>query len=309
MSSRTKNRRLNRKLDKIRYMEESGQLANKKSGNRVLRKLLNNRLAVIGSVIFAIIVLACILAPLITPYSPKSVDMRSILKAPSAAHWFGTDKIGRDIFARVLYGGRMSIAIGFGSALGCAAIGILLGCYSAYRGGWFDSLMVRISEIFMSVPQLILVLMLVAILGQSAKNIVIIFIICGWGSSFRMVRSQVLSIREEEYVQSLKVFGINPLLICYKHILPNALSPIIVNVTLSTAMFILEEAALSFLGLGVPLEQATWGNILNAAQDMFTLQHNWWMWLPTGIVVSLFVMCINFIGDGIRDTTDPTQQG
>lgn len=309
MSANGKHTRLNRKFDQIRQMEESGELKNKKSGNRALRKLLNNRLAIIGGAIFLLILLACILAPLLTSYSPKTVDMKSILKAPSSAHLFGTDKIGRDVFARVLYGGRMSIAIGFGSALGCAAIGVLIGCYSAYRGGWFDSLMVRISEIFMSVPQLILVMMLVAILGQSAKNIVIIFIICGWGSCFRMARSQVLSIREEEYVQSLKVFGLNPFVICYKHILPNALSPIIVNVTLSTAMFILEEAALSFLGLGVPLEVPTWGNILNAAQDMYTLQNNWWMWLPTGIVVSLFVMSINFMGDGIRDTTDPTQQG
>ncbi len=309
MSTSSKNARLNRKFDQIRRMEESGELKKKKSGNRALRKLLNNRLAIIGGVIFLLILLACIAAPLLTSYSPKAVDMKSILKAPSSAHLFGTDKIGRDVFARVLYGGRMSIAIGFGSALGCAAIGVLLGCYSAYRGGWFDSLMVRISEVFMSIPQLILVMMLVAILGQSAKNIVIIFVICGWGSCFRMARSQVLSIREEEYVQSLKVFGLNPFVICYKHILPNALSPIIVNVTLSTAMFILEEAALSFLGLGVPMEIPTWGNILNAAQDMYTLQNNWWMWLPTGIVVSLFVMSINFMGDGIRDTTDPTQQG
>lgn len=309
MSVRSKQTRLNRKFDMLRQMEESGELRNKKSGNRALRKLLNNRLAIVGGVIFLIILLCCIFAPLLTSYSPKAVDMKSILKAPSGEHWFGTDKIGRDVFSRVLYGGRMSIAIGFGSALGCAVIGVLLGCYSGYRGGWFDRLMVRISEVFMSIPQLILVMMLVAIMGQSARNIVIIFIICGWGSCFRMARSQVLSIREEEYVQSLKVFGLNPFIICYKHILPNALSPIVVNVTLSTAMFILEEASLSFLGLGVPLEVPTWGNILNAAQDMFTLQNNWWMWLPTGIVVSLFVMSINFMGDGIRDTTDPTQQG
>lgn len=309
MIALTRKERFNQKLDNLKAREESGELKNKKSGNRALRKLLNNRLAVIGGVVFVVILLACICAPLLTSYSPKAVDMKSILKPPSAAHLLGTDKIGRDIFARVLYGGRLSIAIGFGSALGCAVIGVLIGCYSAYRGGWFDRLMVRISEIFMSFPQLILVLMLVSIMGQSAKNIVIIFIICGWGSCFRMARSQVLSIREEEYVQSLKVFGLNPFLICYKHILPNALGPIVVNITLSTAMFILEEAALSFLGLGVPLDVPTWGNILNSAQDMFTLQNNWWMWLPVGVVVSLFVMSINFVGDGIRDTTDPTQQG
>ena len=309
MSTASKQARLNKKFDNIKMLEQSGELKKRKQGNRALRKMLNNRLAVVGGAIFLVILLSCILAPLLAKYSSTAVDMTSILQKPSAEHWFGTDKLGRDVFARVLYGGRMSIAIGFGSAMGCAAIGVLIGCYSAYRGGWFDSLMVRVSEVFMSIPQLILVLMLVAILGQSAKNIVIIFIICGWGSCFRMARSQVLSIREEEYVQSLKVFGLNPFLICYKHILPNALSPIVVNITLSTAMFILEEAALSFLGLGVPLEVATWGNILNAAQDLYTLQNNWWLWLPTGIVVSLFVMSINFLGDGIRDTTDPTQQG
>lgn len=309
MSATSKQMRLYKKFDRIKELEESGELAKKKQGNRALRKLLNNRLALIGGGIFLIILLACVFAPLLSSYSPKAVDMKNILKPPSAEHLFGTDKLGRDVFSRVLYGGRLSIAIGFGSAVGCALIGVLVGCYSAYRGGRFDSIMVRISEVFMSIPQLILVLMLVAILGQSAKNIVIIFIICGWGSCFRMARSQVLSIREEEYVQSLKVFGLNPFVICYKHILPNALSPIVVNITLSTAMFILEEAALSFLGLGVPLEVPTWGNILNAAQDIYTLQNSWWLWLPTGIVVSLFVMSINFLGDGIRDTTDPTQQG
>lgn len=309
MIALSRKKRFNQKLDRLRAMEESGELSKKKSGNRAVRKLLNNRMALIGGIVFLIILLACICAPLLTSYSPKAVDMKSVLKPPSSVHLLGTDKIGRDIFARVLYGGRLSIAIGFGSALGCAAIGVLLGCYSGYRGGWFDRILVRVSEVFMSCPQLILVLMLVAIMGQSAKNIVIIFIICGWGSCFRMARSQVLSIREEEYVQSLKVFGLNPFLICYKHILPNALGPIVVNITLSTAMFILEEAALSFLGLGVPLEVPTWGNILNAAQDLYTLQHNWWMWLPVGVVISLFVMSINFLGDGIRDTTDPTQQG
>lgn len=300
--------RFQNRLDKLKAAEEAGLLVNK-GGNRALRKLLNNKLAVVGGSIFLIILLACIFAPLVTSYDPLSVDMKSILKPPSAQHIFGTDKVGRDIFTRILYGGRLSILIGFGSALGCSLVGVLIGCYSAYKGGWLDRLMVRISEIFMSFPQLILVLMLVAILGQSAKNIVIVFIICGWGSVFRMVRSQILSIREEEYVQSLKVFGLNDFVICYKHMLPNALGPIVVNITLSTAMFILEEAALSFLGLGVPLEIATWGNILNSAQDMYTLQNNWWMWLPVGIVISLFVMSINFMGDGLRDTTDPAQQG
>lgn len=305
---KVKKSRFDRKLDKIKADEEAGLLGKKKV-NRSLRKLLNNKLAVIGIVSFTIILLASIFAPLLTAYDPLKVDMINVLQPPSSSHWFGTDKVGRDVFSRVLYGGRISILIGLGSALGCATIGVLLGSYGGYKGGWFDGIVLRLSEVFMSFPQLILVLLLVTILGQSLLNLIIIFILTGWGSVYRMTRAQILSIREEEYVQSLKAFGLNDFIICYKHMLPNAIGPILVNITLSTAMFILEEASLSFLGLGVPLEIATWGNILNAAQDMFTLQNNWWLWLPVGIVISLFVMSINFIGDGLRDTTDPTQQG
>ncbi|MBQ6819764.1 MAG: ABC transporter permease [Clostridium sp.] len=305
---REKRSRFDRKLDKIKELEESGVLGNKKV-NRSLRKLLNNRLAVVGIIVFLVILLSSIFAPLLTKYDPLVIDMKNVLQAPSSEHIFGTDKVGRDVFARVLYGGRISILVGLGSALGCAFIGVLLGCYGGYKGGIFDKVVLRLSEVFMSFPQLILVLMLVSILGQSLTNLIIIFILTGWGSVYRMTRAKILSIREEEYVQSLKTFGLNDFIICYKHMLPNAIGPIVVNITLSTAMFILEEAALSFLGLGVPLEIATWGNILNASQDMYTLQNNWWLWLPVGIVISLFVMSINFLGDGLRDTTDPTQQG
>lgn len=300
--------RLDRQFDRIRDLEEAG--LNKKSNtSRALRKLLNNRLAMFGLAIFLIILLSSAFAPLLTSYDPLGVDMRSILKKPSLLHLFGTDKLGRDVFTRVLYGGRISIFVGLGSALGAAAIGVLLGAYGGYKGGWFDKTVIRFSEIFMSFPQLILVMMLVSIFGQGLSNLMIIFIITGWGSVYRLTRARMLSLREEEYVQSLKSFGLNDFVICYKHILPNAISPIVVNITLSTAMFILEESALSFLGLGVPLEIATWGNILNASQDLYTLQNTWWLWLPVGITISLFVMSINFVGDGLRDTTDPTQQG
>ena len=300
--------RFNQKLDKIKQLEESGELK-QKNVNRTLRKFLNNKLAIVGAGIFIVILLASILAPLLTSYDPLKAEMGSVLQAPSLEHIFGTDKVVRDVFARVLYGGRISILIGLGSSLGCAIIGVLLGCYGGYKGGWFDKIVLHISEVFMSFPQLVLVLLLVTILGQSLTNLIVIFILTGWGSVYRMARSQILTIREEEYVQSLNAFGLNDFIICYKHMLPNAIGPIVVNITLSTAMFILQEASLSFLGLGVPLEIATWGNILNAAQDMYTLQNNWWLWLPVGIVISSFVMGINFLGDGLRDTTDPTQQG
>ncbi len=303
-----KRTRLDKKFDKIKRLEESGANSNKKV-NRTVRKFMNNKLAVFGLIVFTIIVLSSIFAPFITSWEPTKINLSHALKAPSAEHIFGTDKVGRDIFARVLYGGRISILVGLGSALGAAAIGVLLGTYAGYKGKWLDAILLRISEIFMSFPQIILVLLLVTILGQSLSNLFIIFIITGWGAVYRMTRAQMLSIREEEYVQALKAFGISDLIICYKHMLPNAIGPILVNVSLSTAMFILQEAALSFLGLGVPLEIATWGNILNVANDLTVLKENWWIWLPVGLVISLFVLSVNFIGDGLRDSTDPSQQG
>ena len=300
--------RLDRQFDQLRRMEEAGQLK-AATGSRFIRKFLNNRLAVVGLVIFTIILLASILAPLLTPWNPTEINLRAINKPPSWEHWFGTDKTGRDVFARVLYGGRISILVGLGSALVSALIGVIIGCYAGYVGGWVDPVAMRVSEAIMAFPEIILVLVLVSILGQSLFNIMAIFILGGWCGIYRLVRAQMLSLREEEYVQALRSFGLNRALISFKHMLPNALGPVMVNITLSTAAFILQEAGLSFLGLGVPLAIPTWGNILNVAQDLTVLQRNWWLWLPVGTFISLFVLSVNFIGDGLRDASDPTQQG
>lgn len=297
-----------RKFDRILKAEEEGRIKKSKM-SRSVQKMFQNRLAVIGLMVFGGILLTCLLAPLIAAYDPVAPDLRSINQPPSLQHIFGTDKLGRDVFTRTLYGGRLSMLIGLGSALIAAVIGVLLGCYGGYKGGIFDKVVLRLSEVFMSFPQLILVMMLGMIFGRGLGNLIFIFVLTGWGGVYRQARARMLSLREEEYVQSMKAFGINDFVIAYKHMLPNAIGPIVVNLTLSTAMFILDEAAMSFLGLGVPPEIATWGNILNAAQDVFTMQNYWWQWLPVGIVVSLFVISINCIGDGLRDSTDPTQMG
>ena len=300
--------RLDKRFDKLRDREVHGYNP-KESGSRALKKLQSNRLAVIGLIFVILTISASIFAPFVTKYDPKKVDLRNMLKPPSTEHILGTDKIGRDVFARIIYGGRISILVGLGSALGAALIGVSIGAYTGYRGGWWDSIFLRISEIVMSFPQIVLVLLLVSVLGQSLMNLIIIFTLTGWGGLYRMTRAQMLSLREEEYVQALRAFGLSRTMICYKHILPNALGPIMVNITLSTAMFILQEAGLSFLGLGVPLNIPTWGNILNVAQDLRILQNYWWVWLPSGITISFFVLAINFVGDGLRDSTDPTLQG
>ena len=303
---------LDRRMDKIRKLEESGKLATKLT-NRTLRKIMANKLAVFGAVLFVVICVLCFGAPLFTKYAPGAIALKERMAAPSGAHIFGCDQMGRDIWSRILYGGRISIIVGLGSALGAALIGVTLGMFVGYRGGWCDKIILKISDVFLAFPQMVLIIIMVALVGQSLQNLIVIFILTGWPSMYRMARSQVLSLKEEEFVQALKAFGVSDIKIAFKHMLPNAVGPIVVNITLSTAMFILQEASLSVLGYGVPQEIATWGNIINVITNSGTIRYDWlqywWMWLPCAIVLILFVLAINFIGDGLRDASDPTQIG
>ena len=303
---------LDRKLDKIRAAEESGKLGTKLT-NRTLRKLTSNKLAVIGAVLFIAICLLCFGAPLFTKYDPMAFDLRAKQAAPSLEHILGTDQMGRDIWSRILYGGRISIIVGLGSALGAALLGVTLGLFVGYKGGLMDGLLIKISDIFQSIPQMVLIIIIVALVGQSMENLIIIFILTGWPGMYRMTRSKVLSLKQQEFVQALRAFGISDVKIAFKHLLPNTLGPVVVNITLSTAMFILQEASLSVLGYGVPMEIATWGNIINVITNGGTIRFDWlqywWMWLPCALMLILFVLSINFIGDGLRDASDPTQIG
>ncbi|MBP3208883.1 MAG: ABC transporter permease [Oscillospiraceae bacterium] len=303
---------LDRKMDKIRALEESGKLGTKLT-NRTLRKLMANKLAVFGAVMFVVICVLCFAAPLFTKWAPGQISLRERMVGPGAEHLFGTDQMGRDIWSRMLYGGRISIVVGLGSALGAALIGVSLGMFVGYKCGWLDALILKISDVFLSFPQMVLIIIIVALVGQSLQNMIIIFILTGWPSMYRMARSKVLSLKEEEFVQALRAFGISDLKIAFKHMLPNTVGPIVVNITLSTAMFILQEASLSVLGYGVPQEIATWGNIINVITNAGVIRYDWlgywWMWLPCAIMLILFVLSINFIGDGLRDASDPTQIG
>ena len=311
-NTKIKKTALDRKLDKIRAAEESGKLGTKLT-NRTLRKLTSNKLAVIGTLLFVIICLLCFGAPLFTKYDPMAFDLRAKQLAPTLEHILGTDQMGRDIWSRILYGGRISIIVGLGSALGAALLGVTLGLYVGYKGGLMDSLLIKISDIFQSIPQMVLIIIIVALVGQSMENLIIIFILTGWPGMYRMTRSKVLSLKQQEFVQALRAFGISDVKIAFKHLLPNTLGPVVVNITLSTAMFILQEASLSVLGYGVPMEIATWGNIINVITNGGTIRFDWlqywWMWLPCALMLVLFVLAINFIGDGLRDASDPTQIG
>ena len=303
---------LDRKMDRIRELEESGKLATKLT-NRTLRKILSNKLAVFGAVLFVVICVLCFAAPLFTKWAPTQISLRERMASPSMEHIFGTDQMGRDIWARMLYGGRISIIVGLGSALGAALIGVTLGMFVGYKGGWLDAIILKLSDVFLAFPQMVLIIIMVALVGQSLHNMIIIFILTGWPSMYRMARSKVLSLKEEEFVQALRAFGISDFKIAFKHMFPNTVGPVVVNITLSTAMFILQEASLSVLGYGVPQEIATWGNIINVITNAGTIRYDWlgywWMWLPCAVMLILFVLAINFIGDGLRDASDPTQIG
>ena len=312
MTNEKRRTALDRKMDRIKVLEEQGRLGTKLT-NRTLRKIMANKLAVFGAVLFVVIAVLCFAAPLFTQYSATSISLRDRMAPPSADHIFGCDQMGRDIWARMLYGGRISIIVGLGSALGAALLGVTLGLFVGYKGGWADTVILKISDVFLAFPQMVLIIIIVALVGQSLENMIVIFILTGWPSMYRMARSKVLSIKQEEFVQALRAFGISDVKIAFKHMLPNAVGPIVVNITLSTAMFILQEASLSVLGYGVPQEIATWGNIINVITNAGVIRYDWldkwWMWLPCAVMLILFVLAINFIGDGLRDASDPTQIG
>lgn len=286
-------------------------MKNKKSRNtqgmRQWKKFKRNKMAVIALIVLGILIFASAFAPLLTSYDPEAISLTERTLAPSKTHLLGTDKVGRDVFTRLLYGGRISILIGLTGALGGAIIGAALGCLGGYFGGLLDRFLLRLSELFTTFPQTILVLILVAFMGQGVWNLFIVFWCTGWMGTYRMTRAKILSLREETYVLACQAFGISNRSIMFRHILPNAAGPVIVNIMLSTAGYVLQESALSFLGLGVPSSTPTWGNIFNAAKALDVVQAYPWLWLAPGIAISLFVLSVNIIGDGLRDALDPNQ--
>jgi len=272
---------------------------------RSLNKMISNKLGMIGFIVVVVMSLMSILAPVLTNIDPTVTDMANINKAPGGLHILGTDSIGRDLFSRLLYGGRISISIGIISALTTSFIGTVFGLIAGYFRGIVDSFLVRLSEVIQTVPMIILVMVLVTIIGPGVRNMVLVFSLTGWMTVFRIVRNEVLRLREETYVEVNRAFGISNSKIMFSQILPNTLSPIIVATTINVAFFILSETELSFLGLGVPTNISTWGTIINGAKSLSVIENQWWLWIIPGSVISLFIMSINFFGDALRDVLDP----
>ncbi|MHA6259113.1 oligopeptide ABC transporter permease [Sporosarcina sp. CAU 1771] len=270
----------------------------------IKRRFLKHKLAVAGLVLFTIIALMAIFAPWIAPMDPYSMNGEFEAK-PSSAHLLGTDQVGRDILSRLIYASRVSLLVGLGAVSIYVFIGTILGAVAGYFGKWVDMVIMRITDVFMSFPFLMVILVLVSILGPSLFNIILVLGLLGWPAVARLVRGSVLSVKEMDYVKAGVALGYSTPKILFNHILPNCLAPILVNATFGIAYAIIMEASLSFLGMGVQPPTASWGNMLIDAQSLTVLASQPWLWIPPGLMILLSVLSINFIGDGLRDAMDP----
>ena len=269
------------------------------------RKFKKNKLAVIGVFIILSLVLLSVCAPLLTDYTISETDLFNIKMAPSSEHILGTDELGRDVFTRLLYGGRVSIIVGIASMTVQLVIGVIMGAIAGYFGGIADKIIMRIIDVIMCFPFFVIAVSVAAILGPGVRNLIIIIGFLMWPNIARIVRAEILSLKENDYIMAAKAMGLSSFEIIKNHILPNVMSPILVAATLAIANGILTEASLSFLGIGVKLPEPSWGNMLIAAQNIGTLQREWWLWIPAGSLIILMVLSINFVGDGLRDALDP----
>ena len=272
-----------------------------------MRRFMKHRLALFSLVFLAVIGLIAVLAPIVAPADPNSVDLTSLRAPPSAEHLLGTDSSGRDVLSRIIYGARVSLTVGVAAALSAAGLGTLLGLIAGFTRGWVDTIIMRIVDIFLSFPSLIVILLLVAILGPSVTTIIVVIAFFEWPTSCRIVRQMTLSLRERDFVLAARASGSSAFRIMRRHVLSGVVSPLTVVTTLLSAQAILLEAALSFLGLGVRPPQASWGGMLNEAQSITVLEGLPWLWLPPGIAIAATVLTINFVGDGLRDAFDPRQ--
>lgn len=272
------------------------------------RRFMRHRLAVAGVIVLTLIVASAVLAGVISGHSPTTVDLTDVRKPPSAGHWLGTDASGRDVLARLLYAGRVSLGVSIIAAGIAVTVGALLGAIAGLVGGWADMIIMRIADIVLSFPSLVVVIIIAGIFGPSVITLTLAIGLFGWPTAARVVRGVTLSIREREFVQAARAVGAGNRWLIVHHVLPAVLAPVVVVATLSIAQFILLEAALSFLGLGVQAPAPSWGNMLQEAQSLTVISGQPWRWIPPGIAVALTVLAVNFIGDGLQDAVDPKQE-
>lgn len=269
------------------------------------KRFFRHRLAVFGLVVLGLMVLMAMLAPAIERYSPIELDLSSMSQAPSAAHWLGTDTTGRDVWSRIVHAGRVSLSVGLVAVSISTFIGVLVGGVSGYAGGKTDMLLMRLTDMVMAFPSLVMIITIASVLGPSIYNTMLVIGMLTWPGIARLVRGQFLSFREQQFVLAARSIGVPPVQIMFRHLLPNVVGTVTVAATFGMANAILQEASLSFLGLGVQAPTPSWGNMLQDAQSHTVLEGMPWLWLAPGLMIALAVLSINFIGDGLRDALDP----
>lgn len=275
-------------------------------GRAALRRFLRHRLAIIGVVLVTAIVALAILAPLLTPWAPNWIDYNTgARKPPGGTHILGTDVVGRDIWARVLYGGRTSTIVGFGAVALYLVIGTVLGMIAGFYGGFVDQVISRLTDTILSIPPLLLIVVFVAVVGPSIGSVILVIGLLGWPQTTRLVRGQLLVLREAEFITASRVVGVRDRTILLRHMLPNILGPLTVVATFGVAAAVLLESSLSFLGLGVRPPEASWGNLITEAISPVVLNLLPWQWVPAAVAITATVLGVNFIGDGLRDAIDP----
>jgi peptide/nickel transport system permease protein len=268
------------------------------------RRFRRHRLAMVGATLLGLVVGVCVIAPLLVPESAANrVDPTLFRAPPSLAHPFGSDDVGRDILWRTIYGGRISLAIGALSIALAMSIGVVLGSVAGYYGRWTDTLIMRLTDAMLSMPSLLLLIVLTRILGASVTTIILVIGLLNWMQVTRIVRGNVLSLKEQDFVLAARALGVNDRAIIFRHVLPNTLAPVVVAATLGVGYAIILEASASFLGLGVQPPTASWGSMLYRAQGLM-IQAPWVAIFP-GLMILVTVMAINFLGDGLRDALDP----
>ncbi|HSP10204.1 MAG TPA: ABC transporter permease [Candidatus Dormibacteraeota bacterium] len=270
------------------------------------RRLRRNRLALAGVIYLTLLIAVALLALVYTPYRMSAVGVTLPYSGPSAQHWFGADYLGRDILSRIMVGAQISLIVGVGTQVVVLAVGVPIGLMAGYFRGWFDQVVTFVINLFYGIPDLLVALILVFLLGPSLTNIIIAIAVTRWMDMARLVRGQTLGLREREFIEAAKASGAKPMKILFGHILPNALGPIIVQATFGVPAAILFEAFLSFLGLGVPPPQPSWGSM--AADGIAAIRIAPHIVIFPSIALSLTLMAFNFLGDGLRDALDPRQK-
>ena len=273
----------------------------------MIDRLKENPIALAGGGIVIFMMLVSLLAPVISPYSPYAIDPGQVLQAPSVHHLLGTDHLGRDLLSRMIYGAQVSLKVGFVSVGIATVVGCLVGALAGFYGGWVDALLMRLVDIMLCFPTFFLVLAVLAVLEPSIWNIMAVIGITSWMGIARLVRAEFLSLKEREFVMAARVLGLPPRRIIFRHMLPNAMAPVLVAATLGVAGAILTESALSFLGIGVQPPTPSWGSILAVGKDYIEVA--WWLSVFPGFAILLAVLGYNLLGEGIRDALDPKLKG